>query len=131
MERLKLELLKKTFESEPKVRLAYFFGSAAIGEKGPLGDYDFAVYFGGKSRKQDSGAQSRLITKLSGVLGTDKVDVAILDSIESPEFKYNVIKNGVIVFEKEPARVVLEPKILNEYFDFHSLLVKNKLTKAL
>ena len=127
MEKVNLKKLKKIFEAEPKVRLAYFFGSAATGEKGPLGDYDFVVYFGEKNKKQISGAQSRLIANISRALGTDKVDVAVLDSIDSPEFKYNVIKDGIIVFEREPARVFLEPRILNEYFDFRIWITKNKL----
>lgn len=131
MEKVNLKKLKKIFEAEPKVRLAYFFGSAATGEKGPLGDYDFAVYFGEKNKKQVSGAQARLIANLSRALGTDKVDVAVLDNIDSPEFKYSVIKDGTIIFEREPARVFLEPKILNEYFDFRAVLFKSNLIKSL
>lgn len=131
MEKVDLKKLKKVFEAEPKVRLAYFFGSAATGEKGPLGDYDFAVYFGERNKRQNFGVQSRLIASLSRALDTDKVDVAVLDNIDSPEFKYNVIKDGIIVFEREPARVFLEPRILNEYFDFRSVLLKSNLTKSL
>ena len=68
--------------------------------------------------------------KISRLLGTDKIDVVILDMAESPELKYSIIKEGKLIYEKEPYRVLLEPKILNEYFDFHSILSRYGLTKV-
>ena len=50
--------------------------------------------------------------------------------MEMPELKYNIISQGVLLFERGPHRIVVEPKILNEYFDFVYLLRKYKLTKA-
>lgn len=122
--------LKNIFQSEPRVRLAYLFGSAVAEEKGPLSDYDFAVYFGEKNSAKNAAAQIRLIVGLSEALGTDKIDVAVLDNIENPELKYNIIKEGRVIFEKGPARVILEPGVMNEYFDFHLLLLRNNLTKS-
>ena len=71
-----------------------------------------------------------LLDRLCASLKTDKVDVVILNLTEGPELKYNIIKYGQVIFEKEPFKVLLEPRILNEYFDFHSMLLRNKLTKA-
>ena len=55
--------------------------------------------------------------------------MVILNLAESPEFKYDVIKNGKLIFEREPFKVVVEPRILNEYFDFRDLLLRYDLTK--
>jgi len=44
--------------------------------------------------------------------------------------KYSIIKSGSIIYEVEPYRMLIEPRILNEYFDFRFLLRKHGLTKA-
>ena len=54
----------------------------------------------------------------------------MLDITESPELKFNVIKEGKLIYEVEPYKVIIEPKILNEYFDFHSLLLRYGLTRV-
>jgi len=61
---------------------------------------------------------------------TDKVDVVILNLTDSPELKYNIITQGRLIYEKEPYRIIVEPRILNDYFDFRSLLLRHHLTKA-
>ena len=35
------------FGANPGVKLAYFFGSRATGDSGPMSDYDFAVHLEG------------------------------------------------------------------------------------
>ncbi len=96
---------------------------------GPTSDYDFAVYFNLRSDKEKDREKMfeikfKLMDQLSRVLSTDKIDIAILNLAESPEFKYNIIKNGKLIYEKEPFLLLVEPKILNEYFDFRYLLKK-------
>jgi hypothetical protein len=71
-----------------------------------------------------------LLDQLSRILDVDRVDIAILNLSEMPEFKFNVIKDGYLIYEEEPFRVIVEPKILNEYFDFKLLLSRYGLTKA-
>ena len=68
--------------------------------------------------------------EISLALRTDKLDIIILNLIESPELKYKIIRDGVLLFKEEPYKVLVEPRILNEYFDFHDLLVRYNLTKA-
>lgn len=127
---LKLNKLKKIFKLYPEIKLVYLFGSQAKGKIGPLSDYDFAVYLEEKDAKKMFEIKLKLMNKLSRLLKTDKVDVTILNTVESPELKYNIIKGGKLIFEKEPYKIILEPKILSEYFDFKSLLSKYGLTKA-
>ena len=130
MDKEQLDRIVNIFKSHPEVKLAYFFGSRANGDEGPMSDYDFAVYFGEKDKKKIFEAKFALLDEISRELGTDKVDVAALDISESPEFKFFVIKEGTLIFEREPYRVIIEPRIMNEYFDFHEMLLRHNLTRA-
>ncbi len=130
MDKAELTGLVSIFADYTEIKLVYFFGSKAEGKEGVLSDFDFAFYIDEKSPKKLYELKLSLIDRLSLLLKTDKVDVAILNLIDSPEMKYNIIKNGKLIFEREPFKVLIEPRILNEYFDFHSMLLRNNLTKA-
>lgn len=124
------ENLKSIFKSHPEVKLAYFFGSKAKNNDGPLSDYDFAVYLDENDKSKMYDVKFKLLDELSRFLKTDKIDVVILNLTESSELKYNIIKEGILLFKEEPFKVILEPRIFNEYFDFRLMLLKYKLTKA-
>jgi len=68
--------------------------------------------------------------QISRLLKSDKVDVVLLNEVASPEMKYLVISTGRLIFEREPYKVLVEPKILHEYFDFREMLLRYKLTSA-
>ncbi len=125
-----LNQLKPIFQSCPKIKLVYFFGSRANGQIGPLSDYDFAVYFDEREPKKMFDLKFDLQNKISRTLKTDNLDLIILNLTKSPELKYEIIKNGRLIYEKEPFKILIEPKILNEYFDFYFMLKKYNLTKA-
>lgn len=125
-----MEKLTAIFNSRPEIKLVYFFGSKASGSDGPLSDYDFAVFLSEKNKLKRFDIKFELMKELSRTLGTDAVDVAILNDTESPEFKYGVIKEGKLIFEREPYRVLIEPQILNEYFDFMQIIRRYGLTRA-
>jgi hypothetical protein len=95
-----------------------------------MSDYDFAVFVDKKEKKEIARIQFQLMDELSRFLETDKVDVVMLDSTNSPELKYNILHEGKLIFEREPFRVLFEPRILNEYFDFHLSLKRHGLTRA-
>jgi predicted nucleotidyltransferase len=122
--------LKDIFENEKRIKLVYFFGSQANGQTGPLSDYDFAFYAEGKDVKERFQLKMQLISELSMALGTNKVDVVILNDDIGPELKYNIIQQGELIYQQEPYRVMLEPRILNEYFDFVASLKKYALTQG-
>ncbi len=130
MDAEQIEGLKGVFKSYPEVKPAYFFGSKARNDGGPLSDYDFAVYFDEKNKGKMFDVKLKLLDALSRFLKTDRIDVVVLNLTESPELKHNIIKEGKIIFEEEPFKVIFEPMVLNEYFDFRSMLLRNKLTKA-
>lgn len=118
------------FASFPKIKLAYFFGSKASGKSGPLSDFDFAIYLDEKNRRRAFDLRLRLLNKLCQILKTDDVDLVIINQSENLELKYNIIKTGRLIFEREPFRLLVEPKILHEFFDFKIMLKKYNLTKA-
>lgn len=118
------------FQMYPQVKLVYFFGSRATGKDGSLSDYDFAVCLEEKDKKKRFEIKLGLMSKLSHILKTDAVDVVVLNDTESPELKYGIIKEGRLIYEEEPYKVSLEPRILSEYFDFIYGLRKYGLTKT-
>lgn len=121
---------KKIFKKYPQVKLAYLFGSQANGTAGLLSDYDFAVYLNEKDSGKRFDIRLKLMSQLSLLLKTDAVDVVVINDTESPDLKYDIIKEGKLLLEKAPYKLLVEPKILNEYFDFNFSLFKNKLTKC-
>ena len=122
-----LKELNNIFSKYPDLKLVYLFGSQVSGKTGPLSDYDFAFYI--KAEKKKAYYTSLKIEgEISKVLSTDKIDVVILNHTDSPELKYSIIKDGKIIYEIEPYKVLIEPGILNEYFDFRFLLRKYQLT---
>lgn len=122
--------LGKIFKKFSAIGLAYFFGSRANGASGPKSDYDFAFYLDEKNKKKRFELRLKLIDALTKTLKTDEIDVIILNDAAGPELKYNIIKNGVLLYKKEPFKVLMEPRIMNEYFDFRQSLIKYGLTKA-
>ena len=47
------------------------------------------------------------------VLKTGSVDIVCLSLIDSPELKYLIIKDGKLILEKEPYRIILELRIMS------------------
>lgn len=118
MTKNQLKKLNSIFKENPEVKLVYVFGSQVTGRRGPLSDYDFAVYLDLRDKKKIFALKFILMDKISRALKTDKVDLVILDITKSPELKFNIIKEGELIYEQEPFRVLIEPKIMMEYFDF-------------
>jgi len=130
MNNSQLSALRKIFEKIREVKLVYYFGSRAEGKAGPLSDHDFAVYLKSGSRKRRFNIRLELMAKIGRLLKTDDVDVVILNDLENTEMSYLIIANGRLIFEREPYKVLVEPRILHEYFDYRDMLIRNKLTRA-
>ncbi|MEK7122749.1 MAG: nucleotidyltransferase domain-containing protein [Patescibacteria group bacterium] len=122
--------LKALFAAQPDVGLVYFFGSRARGEQGPMSDYDFALYLDEDDPRTRSERHCKLIAEISHILQTDNIDVVLLNTIQEPELAYAIITEGELLHEREPHRAIIEPRILNAYFDFYALLKAHQLTRA-
>ncbi|OGF62883.1 hypothetical protein A2926_01320 [Candidatus Giovannonibacteria bacterium RIFCSPLOWO2_01_FULL_44_40] len=118
------------FEASGEVGLVYLFGSQANGRAASKSDYDFGVYFLETDPVKRGNLVFHFSSEISKSLSTDKIDIHSINDIESPELKYQIIAQGKLIFEREPHRLILEPKTLNEYFDFTYLLKKYNLTRA-
>lgn len=129
MDEKQREQLMAIFALYPEIKLVYFFGSRATGESGPMSDYDFAFYLDERDIKKIYDIKFELQDKISSIFKTDNVDIVMLNTTEGSELKFNIIKDGELIYCIEPFKVLIEPKILNEYFDFHEMLLRNGLTK--
>ena len=127
MDNQKIKGLKKIFKQFDSLKLVYLFGSQATKKQGELSDYDFAFYIEGK-KVEAFQISLAIAAQISLYLMTDNIDTVIINHIDSPELKYSIIKEGKLIYEIEPFKVIIEPKIMNEYFDFRFLLRKYSLT---
>jgi len=125
-----VEKIGSLFSDQASIGIAYLYGSRARGESDHRSDYDFAIYLTEPNPVKRSDIRAFLISELTRNLGNDNVDVVVLNDLESPELKYNIVREGNVMFEREPFRVIVEPQIFNEYFDFMYLLRKYHLTTA-
>ena len=131
MDSFEINKLQNLLLEYPVVRLAYLFGSRARNEHGLLSDYDVAIFLNqAEDRLKIAELKMILQTKIAGLLKTDSVDLVVLNSNIGSELKYNIIKDGKIIFERESARVFIEPQILNEYFDLKELSRRYNLTRT-
>ncbi len=105
------------------VDFAYLFGSYALRTADPKSDVDIAVFF---SRAVSKSERFEYRLKLLGALSRlfkKEVEVAVLNDISSLFFKYAIIKEGIMLYEKsEAARVEFEQRVLSEFFDFQPFL---------
>ena len=115
------EKVKAVFEARKEVKLAYLFGSHARNDAGPLSDHDFAVYFGGVSSVEAFNLKLALLNDLSRTLDTDAVDLVVLDELDAPELGYQIVSEGKLLVDREPYKVVVEPRLMNAYFDFKAV----------
>ena len=113
---------QKIFQKYP-IQVAYLFGSQATGKATKLSDYDFAVLLDRKVKeKLYSKYQLEIISELLRIVKTDHLDLVVLNDSKIPLFlKYNVIKEGKVVYEKnktaEDERKNLEFNVLRRWLD--------------
>jgi predicted nucleotidyltransferase len=112
------------------VMLAYAFGSRVSGDVGPMSDYDFAIHTEGLNGSELLDLRLGLMGELGKLLVTDKIDLVVLNQIDAPALKYNIICSGIMLFDRSDYRVLVEPRILNDYFDFQTTLYRNGLSKV-
>lgn len=106
-------------QSRPDVKFSYLFGSLAKNKKAPLSDVDIAVFLS----NENSAFQIKLeiLGKLTEILGTDEIDLVLLNSASLP-LSVNILKNNKILVDKEPAaRHHHYSMIMRKYFDYHYL----------
>ncbi len=120
-ESIKQQLIK-VFRKEG-LFLAYIFGSSVTGNTTHESDVDMAVLLPENLNKSDRfNIRLRLIDKLSSIFKKN-VDVIVLNDTASLFFKYVIVTEGQIIYEKpEGQRGEFESGIIARYFDFQPFL---------
>ncbi len=109
--------LSKYFSGQDEVTLAYLFGSVARGDDYRLSDVDIGVLLEeGLSKPEAFDLELRLIDDIVGLLGSDRVDLSIMNQ-SSLLLNYNIIKEGSVLKSDEARRVSFEKKIMSRYLD--------------
>jgi hypothetical protein len=111
--------LNNLFTKYEEIKLVYLFGSQVTKKTTSLSDYDFALYLDPRTiLNKEKEIILTLIAEISIILKSDKIDIVILNKPILPLLKFNVLKEGVLIYQRPPYKVLVEPMIYNEYFDF-------------
>ena len=114
-----LARLTSALKGREEILEAYLFGSHARGQAQPHSDIDVAVYI--DEALADDGAwgyQAQLTTDLMAVLGTNHVDVVVLNRA-SILLYHRVLRDGVRLLSRDlQATTIRAGQALSRYFDF-------------
>jgi predicted nucleotidyltransferase len=94
---------------QKRVELAYLFGSVAEGKEGKLSDVDLAVFLDESlSKLERFNLQLKLISELTGILKTDRIDLVIMN--DAPlTLNYEIIKaNHPLLVRDEGQKIDFE-----------------------
>ena len=114
-----LARLSRALAPREEILEAYLFGSHARGQAGPNSDVDVAVYLDKTVADEGQwGYRAELTTDLMAALGTDDVDVVVLN--ESPILLYHrALRDGVRLLSRDLlATTGRAGQALSRYFDF-------------
>lgn len=113
-----LRTLEGVLASEPDVRFAYLFGSAAEGGMGPRSDVDVAVMFDGDPPLS---RELSLHHRIAKTLKRD-VDLVTLNRSRSMPLLDRIVRRGIVIRDRDPeGRFDFELSTHHRYLDFRSM----------
>lgn len=117
--------LTRALEPRPEILDAYLFGSQARGDAGALSDIDVAVYIDESLTEPGPyGYDAELITDLMTELGTNDIDVVLLNRAP-PLLYHRVLRDGKLLVTRDlKATTTRAGYALSRYFDFLPQLKK-------
>ncbi len=116
--------LKPFFKKEKEILFAYLFGSAVGKGFTSESDIDIGVYLGGKKVRDTFKRRLKLMGEFEKILKRES-EVVILNDIKSVFFKFVIIKEGKLLFERDrQKRIEFELETMRDYFDFLPFIEK-------
>jgi len=120
-----VDTLRAFFDSREEVDEAYLYGSQVREQAGPLSDIDVAVHVE-PARQAEAcfGYQAELGAALMSLLGTNRVDVVLLDRAP-PLLYHRVLRDGIRLMARSPrATTTREGRALSRWCDYSLQLKK-------
>ena len=111
----KIDSLIDLFQSDSNIVFSYLFGGLLKKRLSPLSDVDLSVYLR-NPKKLD---YLQLLSSISRVLGTDEIDLVILN--QAPlSLSGRILQNRRVLSDRDPfLRNKYESLILRKFFDFN------------
>lgn len=106
------------FSKQEHVKLAYLYGSAALGKSGKLSDVDLGVLLDDSlSKKERFDLQLKLIGDIAELLKRDRIDLVIIN--DAPlSLNYEIIKVNCPLFVRDRnEKIDFEHGVLSRYLD--------------
>ncbi len=111
----KIDNLVEFLSANSEVVFAYLFGGLTKEKQYPLSDVDVALYVKEPERLD----YLKLFLEITGILGTDEVDLIILNSAPV-SLSGRILRNRKILVDKDPfLRHRYESLTLRMFFDFY------------
>ncbi len=117
-----LKDLKEVLETDKEILFAYLYGSYVYNSIHFESDIDVAVYLMPSDMEEYIKKELELTTALITKLHLDKIDLRILNTAPFL-LKYNVIKEGILIFVRdELERVDFETRVMEGFFELKPYL---------
>lgn len=115
----RLERLASLLQQDQRVVFAYLFGGLATGVQKPLSDVDIAIFLNPEC--VDAETKLDLIGLLTDTLGTDEVDLVVLNTAPI-SLVGRILKQKKLLADNQPfKRHQFESLKMREFFDFRRL----------
>ncbi len=112
------DVIVDTLRQQP-LAFAYLFGFRATGKTGPRGDWDVAVYLSTIPGEDVTWEKFRIEEALARALGTDAIQVVILNRLDAPLLAYEIISKGKVRCESDTeGRPLYEAAALRRFHDW-------------
>lgn len=114
----KLARLADDWSRDEDVAAAYLHGSRARGDARASSDVDFAVILRANLSPSDRWRKRlELLDSAASALGTDAVDLVLIDEAPSP-VSHRAIRDGVLIVDRDPGRrVEVVEGVFRRYLD--------------
>ena len=101
------------------IACAYLFGSRSTGQAGSRSDWDIAVLLAESPAGHTTWEKFRIEGGLTEALGTDGVQVVILNHLDDPLLAFEIISKGRLLVERDrTARLLFETAAVRSFQDW-------------